>query len=153
MIPRFHTQLQGEMIYIYILYISYINNYIVSFSEVNLFKSVSVFCGGTWADQECSSGLPLNDWLRMWFLSCSISSGFCCWICWANCWPLSEGKKQTEEENQVFKQGTKTNSQYKMCQLLHLRFNITDSCVFTNWQRCRICYFASDSHVVPSTNA
>lgn len=44
----------------------------------------------TWSDHECSSALPLNERLRMWFLNCSISSGFCCWICCANCCPLSK---------------------------------------------------------------
>lgn len=44
----------------------------------------------TWADHDCSSALPLKERLRMWFLNCSISSGFCCWICCANCCPLAE---------------------------------------------------------------
>lgn len=44
----------------------------------------------TWADHECSSALPLKERLRMWFLNCSISSGFCCWICCANCCPLTK---------------------------------------------------------------
>lgn len=44
----------------------------------------------SWSSQECSSVLLLNDLLRMWFLSCSMSSGFCCCICWANCCPLQE---------------------------------------------------------------
>lgn len=38
--------------------------------------------------QECSSVLPLKYRLRIWFLSCSMSSGFCCCICCANCCPL-----------------------------------------------------------------
>lgn len=44
----------------------------------------------TCMDHECSSALPLKERLLMWFLSCSISSGFCCWICWANCCPLNK---------------------------------------------------------------
>lgn len=44
----------------------------------------------TRADHECSSALPLKERLLMWFLNCSISSGFCCWICCANCCPLKE---------------------------------------------------------------
>lgn len=35
----------------------------------------------------CSSLLALGVRLRIWLRSCSMSSGFCCCICWANCWP------------------------------------------------------------------
>lgn len=45
---------------------------------------------GSWANQECSSVLLLKVLLRMWFLSCSMSSGFCCCICCANCCPLQD---------------------------------------------------------------
>lgn len=34
-----------------------------------------------------SSSLALGIQLRIWFRSCSINSGSCCCICWANCWP------------------------------------------------------------------
>lgn len=49
----------------------------------------------TWGDHECSSALPLKERLRMWFLNCSISSGFCCWICCANCCPLTERRQSS----------------------------------------------------------
>lgn len=48
-----------------------------------------------WGCQGCSSLLALGGRLRIWVLSISINSGFCCCICWANCWPL-EG--HTHEE-------------------------------------------------------
>lgn len=54
-------------------------NYNISFEFYKHMPSLS---------QECSSVLPLKDLLRTWFLSCSISSGFCCCICCANCCPL-----------------------------------------------------------------
>lgn len=54
-------------------------------------------------DQERSSGLPLNDWRRMWFRNCSINSGFCCWICWANCWPLRERQRGKERGRLIYR--------------------------------------------------
>lgn len=42
----------------------------------------------------CSSFPALGVRLRIWLLSCSMSSGFCCCICWANCWPLQHQRQQ-----------------------------------------------------------
>lgn len=45
-------------------------------------------CGLTCGHSCWSSLLALGVRLRIWLLSCSINSGFCCCICCANCWPL-----------------------------------------------------------------
>lgn len=72
-------------------------------------KSILHKCGQlvhslpTLGNHECSSALPLKERLRMWFLNCSISSGFCCWICCANCCPLKKNQKTCFQSNSVQK--------------------------------------------------